>query len=40
MGCGSVTCSVCGGKFPACQMKDGMCPSCRAKKAAEEKKKQ
>jgi hypothetical protein len=39
MGCQGVKCSVCGGKFPACQMKDGMCAACRAKKAAEEKKK-
>lgn len=31
MACNSVKCSVCGGSFPACQMKDGKCATCRAK---------
>ena len=31
MGCQGQKCSVCGGTFPACQLKDGKCASCRAK---------
>jgi hypothetical protein len=35
MACGSVKCHVCGGSFPACQMKDGKCATCRAKEQQE-----
>ena len=31
MGCKPTVCSVCKGSFPACQIKDGKCASCRAK---------
>jgi len=31
MGCKPITCSVCGKTFPACQIKNGKCASCRAK---------
>lgn len=34
MGCKPTKCSVCGGTFPACQIKDGKCASCRAKEQA------
>lgn len=34
MGCKPTICSVCKGSFPACQIKDGKCASCRAKEAA------
>lgn len=34
MGCKPTKCSVCGGTFPVCQIKDGKCASCRAKEAA------
>lgn len=33
MACKPIVCKVCGGTFPACQIKDGMCPACRAKAA-------
>jgi len=31
MSCKPTVCSVCHGTFPACQIKDGKCASCRAK---------
>ena len=34
MACKPTKCSVCGGTFPACQIKDGKCASCRAKEQA------
>lgn len=33
MGCKPVICTGCGGSFPACQIKDGKCASCRAKES-------
>lgn len=34
MGCKPTVCSVCHGTFPACQIKNGKCASCRAKETA------
>jgi hypothetical protein len=33
MACKPTTCKVCGGSFPACQVKNGVCATCRAKAA-------
>lgn len=33
MACKPIMCSVCNGHFPACQLKGGKCPACRAKEA-------
>jgi len=30
MGCQSTKCSKCGGTFPACQLRGGLCSTCRA----------
>jgi rRNA maturation endonuclease Nob1 len=34
MSCKPTVCSVCHGTFPACQIKNGKCASCRAKETA------
>lgn len=33
MSCKPTVCSVCHGTFPACQIKNGKCASCRAKES-------
>ncbi len=35
MACKPIICSVCKGTFPACQIKDGKCATCRSKEALE-----
>lgn len=34
MACKPTICKDCGGSFPACQIRDGLCPACRAKRDA------
>lgn len=34
MACKPIMCSVCNGHFPACQLKGGKCPACRAKETS------
>ena len=33
MGCQNTNCRVCNNSFPACQLRDGKCGSCRSKEA-------